>query len=55
MAVHLLSYLKEQFTPGVIDLLSRELGESPANTLKAVNGSLPTLLGSLTRRVLASG
>lgn len=55
MAVHLLAYLKEQFTPGVIDLLSRELGESPANTIKAVNGSLPTLLGGLTRRVQASG
>ena len=55
MAVHLLSFLKEQFTPGVIDLLSRELSESPANTLKAVNGVLPTLLGGLTRRVQASG
>lgn len=55
MAVHLLTLLKEQFTPGVIDRLSRELSESPANTLKAVNGSLPTLLGSLTRRVQASG
>ena len=55
MAVHLLSYLKEQFTPGVIDLLSQELGESPANTLKAVNGSLPTLLGGLAQRVQASG
>ena len=55
MAVHLLTYLKEQFTPGVIDLLSQEFGETPANTLKAVNGSLPTLLGSLTRRVQASG
>jgi hypothetical protein len=55
MAVHLLSYLKEQFTPGVIDLLSRELSESPANTLKAVNGSIPVLLGGLTRRIQASG
>lgn len=55
MAVHLLTLLKQQFTPGVVDLLSRELGEPPANTLKAVNGSLPTLLGGLTRRVQASG
>lgn len=55
MAVHLLTYLKEQFTPGVIDLLSRELGESPATTLKAVNGSIPILLGGLTRRVQTSG
>lgn len=55
MAVHLLAYLKEQFTPGIIDLLSQELGESSATTLKAVNGVLPTLLGGLTRRVQASG
>ena len=55
MAVHLLSLLKEQFTPGVIDQLSAVLNETPANTLKAVNGSLPTLLGSLTRRTQASG
>ncbi|GAB3492962.1 hypothetical protein GCM10027341_07700 [Spirosoma knui] len=55
MAVHLLSLLKDQFTPGVIDQLSGELNESPANTLKAVNGSLPVLLGGLTRRVQATG
>ena len=55
MAVHLLTFLKEQFTPGVIDLLSQELGESPVTTLKTVNGVLPTLLGGLTRRVQASG
>lgn len=55
MAVHLLSYLKEQFTPAVVDQLSSELNESPANTLKAINGSLPVLLGGLTRRVQASG
>ena len=55
MAVHLLSYLKEQFTPAVIDQLSHDLNESSANTLKAVNGVLPTLLGALTRRVQESG
>lgn len=55
MAVHLLSLLKEQFTPGTIDQLSRELGATPASVLKAVNGSLPILLGGLTRRVQASG
>ncbi|MCX6218158.1 DUF937 domain-containing protein [Spirosoma sp.] len=55
MAVHLLNYLKEQFTPGVIDKLSTALNESPATTLKAVNGVLPTLLGALTRRVQSSG
>ena len=55
MAVHLLSYLKEQFTPAVVDQLSNELNESPAGTLKAINGIVPTLLGGLTRRVQASG
>ncbi|GAB4020936.1 DUF937 domain-containing protein [Spirosoma koreense] len=55
MAVHLISYLKEQFTPAVVDQLSSALNESSANTLKAVNGSLPTLLGGLTRRVQATG
>ncbi len=55
MAVHLLSLLKDQFTPAVVDQLSGALNESSANTLKAINGSLPTLLGGLTRRVQASG
>lgn len=55
MAVHLISYLKEQFTPAVVDQLSSALNESSANTLKAINGALPTLLGGLTRRVQETG
>ena len=55
MAVHLLSYLKEQFTPAVVDQLSNELSETPAGTLKAINGIVPTLLGGLTRRVQSGG
>lgn len=55
MAVHLLSYLKEQFTPAVVDQLSSRLNESSANTLKVINGTVPTLLGALTRRVQATG
>ena len=55
MAVHLLSYLKEQFTPAVVDQLSLDLNESSANTLKAIDGVLPALLGALTRRVQESG
>ncbi len=55
MAVHLVAYLKEQFTPAVVDKLSVVLNESSANILKAVNGALPTLLGGLTRRVQISG
>jgi outer membrane protein OmpA-like peptidoglycan-associated protein len=55
MAVHLVSYLKEQFTPGVIDQLSAELSEKPASILKVVQGVIPTLLGGLTKRVQESG
>ncbi len=55
MAVHLVSYLKEQFTPGVIDQLSTELSEKPASVLKTVQGVIPTLLGGLTKRVQESG
>ena len=55
MAIHLISYLKDQFTPTVVDQLGGILNESPANTLKAINGALPTLLGGLTRHVQASG
>lgn len=55
MAVHLLSYLKEQFTPAIVDQLSSELNETPAGTLKAINGIVPTLLGGLTRRVQSAG
>lgn len=55
MAVHVLSYLKEQFTPAVVDQLSLDLNESSASTLKAINGVLPTLLGALTRRIQATG
>lgn len=55
MAVHLLSYLKEQFTPAVVDQLSNELNETPTGTLKVINGIVPTLLGGLTRRIQSSG
>ncbi len=55
MAAHLLSYLKEQFTPAVVDQLSNELNETPVGTLKAINGIVPTLLGGLTRRIQSTG
>ena len=55
MAVHLLSLLRDQFTPAVIDRLAAELGEQPAAIAKAADGAVPTLLGGLTRRVEASG
>ncbi|MBD2700617.1 DUF937 domain-containing protein [Spirosoma sp. BT702] len=55
MAVHLISYLKDQFTPAVVDKLGSVLNESPVDTLKAINGVLPTLLGGLTRRIQATG
>ncbi|GAB3801451.1 hypothetical protein GCM10028819_28700 [Spirosoma humi] len=55
MAVRLLPYIKDQFTPAVVDQLSGVLNESSATTLKVINGALPVLLGGLTRRVQASG
>lgn len=55
MAVHLLSLLKDQFTPAVIDRLAAELGEQPANINKAADGAVPALLGMLTQRVEATG
>ncbi|WP_080058581.1 DUF937 domain-containing protein [Spirosoma aerolatum] len=55
MAVHLISYLKEQFTPTVIDQLGSELNESSATIQKVIDGALPTLLGGLTRRVQDTG
>ncbi|MBN8821750.1 MULTISPECIES: DUF937 domain-containing protein [unclassified Spirosoma] len=55
MAVHLISYLKEQFTPAVIDQLGLELNESSATIQKVIDGALPTLLGGLTRRIQATG
>ncbi|GAB3693857.1 hypothetical protein GCM10027592_14120 [Spirosoma flavus] len=55
MAVHLIAYLKDQFSPAVVDKLGSILNESPADTLKAINGVLPTLLGGITRRVQMTG
>lgn len=55
MAVHLTPYLKEQFTPAVIDQLGGALSESPTATLKVVNGIIPIMLGKLARHVEESG
>lgn len=55
MAVHLISYLREQFTPAVIDQFGSELNESSATIQNVIGGVLPTLLGGLTRRVQATG
>lgn len=51
MALNLLTYIQEQFTPTVVDQLGEGLGESPANVQKAIAGVIPTVLGGLTRRV----
>ncbi|WP_128547533.1 DUF937 domain-containing protein [Larkinella soli] len=51
MAVNLLSFLQDQFTPSVIDQLSTRLGENPASVRKAVAGAVPAVLGGLARRV----
>jgi len=51
MAANLLSLLNEQFTPHVIDQLSAKLNENPAGVRKAVEASVPALLGGLVRKV----
>ena len=50
MAVNLLTYLSDQFTPSVIDQLGQRIGESPANTGIAIKAIIPTILGGLAQR-----
>ncbi|ARK12496.1 OmpA family protein [Fibrivirga algicola] len=50
MAVNLLTYLSDQFTPAVLDQLGQRIGESPANTGVAVQAIIPTVLGGLAQR-----
>ncbi|MEZ0538930.1 OmpA family protein [Fibrella arboris] len=50
MAVNLLAYLSDQFTPSVIDQLGQRIGETPAHTGIAVKAIIPTLLGGLAQR-----
>ena len=47
MATSLLNDIKTQLTPDMVQHLSSLLGESPANTQKAVDQVLPTLLASV--------
>src|SRR5689334_12128120 len=47
MATTLLGDIKTQVTPDMVQHLSSLLGESPANTQKAVDEVLPTLLASV--------
>lgn len=55
MAINLLTYLKDQFTPTVIDQLGHQLGETPAAVRVAVNGALPVVLGALARQSQSGG
>lgn len=55
MALNLLTYLSDQFTPTVIDQLGERLGEKPANVGTAVKAAIPTLLGSLAARTQSTG
>ncbi|MBO0951399.1 OmpA family protein [Fibrella forsythiae] len=50
MAVNLLTYLSDQFTPSVIDQLGQRIGESPANTGTAIKAIIPIVLGGLAQR-----
>ena len=47
MTTSLLNDIKTQLTPDMVQYLSSLLGESPANTQKAVDQVLPTLLASV--------
>ncbi|GAB3570340.1 hypothetical protein GCM10027578_26480 [Spirosoma luteolum] len=55
MALNLLTFLSDQFTPGVIDQLSAQLGEQPDQLRKAAQGAIPVLLGGLAKRTQSSG
>src|SRR5215813_4874733 len=48
MATNLLATLMNYFTPEVLQQLSGLTGESPANTQRAVEGAIPTLLAGVT-------
>ena len=50
MAVNLLTYLSDQFTPSVVDQLGQRVGELPANTGVAIQAIIPTVLGGLAQR-----
>src|SRR5436309_3559974 len=47
MATNLLSYLRDQFSSTVVDEISTQLHEPTANTLKALTGVIPAVLGGL--------
>jgi outer membrane protein OmpA-like peptidoglycan-associated protein len=48
MATNLLDTIESYLTPEVLQKISSVVGESPANTQKAMEGTLPTLLAGLT-------
>lgn len=55
MAVNLVTFLKDQFTPLVIDQLSSELSESPENIRRTADAAIPAVLGGMARRVREGG
>jgi OmpA-OmpF porin, OOP family len=55
MAINLLTYLKDQFSPSVIDQLGSQLGETPAAVRTAVGGALPVVLGAVARQSQSGG
>lgn len=54
MALNLLSHLRDQFSSNVVDQISTKLNETPANTLKALTGVIPVVLGGLARQASTS-
>lgn len=55
MAINLITYLQEQFTPRVVDQLSAHLNEKPAGVKRAVDAVVPAVVGGLARRLHESG
>lgn len=51
MAVNLIELVQSQLGDSVLEQLGGTLGESTENTRKAVNASVPTVLGSIVDRV----
>ncbi|WP_266368257.1 DUF937 domain-containing protein [Tellurirhabdus rosea] len=55
MAINLINYLHEQFTPRVVDQLSSQLNENPDDLKQAVEAVVPAVVGGLARRAHESG
>jgi len=48
-----LDFIKDQIDPGTIDRISKEIGEDPATTKRAVDASVPLLAGAISTQEAA--